>query len=175
VRVAGGELRGRRLKAPRGQRPTTERVREAVFSILGDIGGARVLDLFCGSGALAIEALSRGATRAVLIDTDPRTARANVEALGLGERAETVRADACRWLDRRAGEAFDLILCDPPYGLDDRSRDLLSSLVPRALAPEGRVVMESSPARPLDLELPLARERAYGDTLIRVYAGEEAE
>jgi 16S rRNA (guanine966-N2)-methyltransferase len=174
VRVAGGELRGRRLKAPRSQRPTTERVREAVFSILGDVGDARVLDLFCGSGALAIEALSRGAARAVLVDTDPRAARANVEALNLGERAETVRADACRWLDRRAGEAFDLILCDPPYGLDDHSRELLSSLVPRALAPEGRAVMESSPDRPLGLELPLARERAYGDTLIRVYAREEA-
>jgi 16S rRNA (guanine966-N2)-methyltransferase len=175
VRVAGGELRGRRLRAPRGQRPTTERVREAVFSILGDVGGARVLDLFCGSGALAIEALSRGASMAVLLDTDPRTARANIEALGLGGRAEAVRADACRWLDRRAGEPFDLILCDPPYGLDDRNRDLLSSLVPGALAPEGRVVMESSPDRPLGLELPLARERAYGDTLIRVYAAEGAE
>ena len=175
MRVAGGELRGRRLQAPRGQRPTTERVREAVFSILGDLGGAHVLDLFAGSGALAIEALSRGASSAVLVDTDTRTAAANIEALGLGGRAEAVRADVPRWLDRTAPHAFDLILCDPPYGLDDRIRAGLSSLVPSVLAPGGRVVMESSPTRPVELELPLLRERAYGDTLIRVHKREQAD
>lgn len=172
MRVSGGDLRGRRLAAPRGARPTTERVREAVFSILGGVGGARVLDLFCGSGALAVEALSRGAASAVLVDTDPRAARANVEALDLGERATVVRADACRWLDRASEGAFDLVLCDPPYGLDDEIRDRLGRLIPGALAPGGRVVSESSPERPLALELPLLRERRYGDTLVRVHTRE---
>lgn len=172
MRVAGGELRGRRLTGPRGERPTTERVREAVFSILGGVEGARVLDLFCGSGALGIEALSRGAASAVLVDTDPRAARVNVEALDLGERAETIRSDACRYLDRAPEGAFDLVLCDPPYGLDDDTRDRLAPLLSRALAPGGRAVTESSPELPLALELPLARERRYGDTLVRVYARE---
>jgi 16S rRNA (guanine966-N2)-methyltransferase len=170
MRVAGGELRGRRLAASQGQRPTTERVREAVFSMLGGVEGARVLDVFCGSGALGIEALSRGAASAVFVDADPRAARANVEALDLAGRAETVRADACRWLDRAPEQAFDLVLCDPPYGLLDDTRDRLAPLLVRALAPEGRAVTESSPERPLALELPLLRERRYGDTLVRVHA-----
>ncbi|HET8592654.1 MAG TPA: RsmD family RNA methyltransferase [Solirubrobacterales bacterium] len=115
LRITGGELRGRRLKVPRGDvRPTTERVREAVFSILGEVSGARVLDLFCGSGALAVEALSRGAAEATLVDSDPRTARDNLEALGLEERARTVRSDAARFLGRAEQRSFDLVLCDPP-------------------------------------------------------------
>ena len=97
LRITGGELGGRRIRVPRGDvRPTTERVREAIFSILGDVAGARVLDLFCGSGALAIEALSRGAAEATLVDTRPATARGNLEALGLAERAHG--AKRCRSL-----------------------------------------------------------------------------
>ena len=96
MRVIAGELEGRRLVAPRGWkvRPTSDRVREAIFSALGErVVGAGVLDLYCGTGALAIEALSRGAARAVLVDRDTRPALGNVERLGLGERAELVRAD----------------------------------------------------------------------------------
>src|SRR6266540_6417947 len=105
LRITGGELGGRRIHVPKGPklRPTTERVREALFSILGDLTGARVLDLFCGTGALAIEALSRGAAEATLVDTHPAAARRNLEALELTDRAGTVRADATRFL-RRAGE-----------------------------------------------------------------------
>src|SRR5688572_22010464 len=116
----GGELRGRRLSAPADIRPTTGRVREALFSILGDVGGLRVLDLFCGSGALGIEALSRGAAEATLVDTDVEEAARNVEDLGLGERATIVRADAARFLGGVEPGSFDLILCDPPYALADR-------------------------------------------------------
>ena len=86
-----------------------------------------------------------------------------------------MRADACRWLDRAAEASFDLILCDPPYGLDDRSRSRLESLLARPLAPGGRVVTESSPERPLEIGLPLLRERAYGDTLVRVHGARERE
>ena len=97
MRVIAGELKGQRLVAPRGHkvRPTSDRVREAIFSALGArVEGARVLDLFCGTGALAIEALSRGAAAAVLVDRDTRAALGNVERLGLGERVELVRSDA---------------------------------------------------------------------------------
>lgn len=173
LRITGGELGGRRIRVPRGDvRPTTERVREAVFSILGDVAGARVLDLFCGSGALAIEALSRGAAEATLVDTRPATARRNLEALGLAERARTVRSDAARFLRRAEASSFDLVLCDPPYRLADRLAGDLDPLIRRALANGGRVMVETSPDRPLPLGLPLVTERGYGDTLIRIHGGD---
>ena len=155
---------------PKGDvRPTTERVREAVFSILGDVSGSRVLDLFCGSGALAIEALSRGASEATLVDTHPRTARENVESLGLGERAHVIRSDAIRFLRRAEQGAFDLVLCDPPYRLADRLATDLGPLIRGVLAESGRAMIESSPDNPLQIELPLLTERAYGDTLVRIH------
>lgn len=173
LRITGGELGGRRIRVPRGDvRPTTERVREAIFSILGDVAGARVLDLFCGSGALAIEALSRGAAEATLVDTRPATARRNLEALGLAERARTVRSDAARFLRRAEASSFDLVLCDPPYRLADRLAGDLDPLIRRALANGGRVMVETSPDRPLPLGLPLVTERGYGDTLIRIHGGD---
>src|ERR671924_216339 len=101
MRVVAGELGGRRLVAPRGWRvrPTSDRVREAIFSALGEIEGARVLDLYCGTGALGIEAISRGAAHATLIDRDTRPALGNVESLELRDRVELVRADAAGWLE----------------------------------------------------------------------------
>ena len=173
LRITGGEFGGRRIRVPRGDvRPTTERVREAVFSILGNIAGARVLDLFCGSGALAIEALSRGASEATLVDTRPATARRNLESLGLVQRARTVRSDAARFLRRAEASSFDLVLCDPPYRLADRLAGDLDPLIRRALANGGRVMVETSPDRPLPLGLPLVTERGYGDTLIRIHGGD---
>lgn len=174
MRITGGELGGRRIRAPRTKelRPTTERVREAVFSILGDVSGLRVLDLFCGTGALAIEALSRGAVAATLVDTRPDAAMRNVEALELGDRASVVRSDAARFLRRAEPGSFDLVLCDPPYRLADRLTSELDPLIRRALAEGGRVMIETSPDNPLQLELPLLTERSYGDTLIRIHGGE---
>ncbi|MGH2990997.1 MAG: RsmD family RNA methyltransferase [Solirubrobacterales bacterium] len=170
MRVVAGELRGRRLQASKGAdvRPTADRVREAVFSIIGEIEGAGVLDLYCGTGALAIEAVSRGAERAVLVDTKPRTARRNVEALEIEDRCTVVRANAVRYL---AGEdsRFDLVFCDPPYKLADRHGPELTRLIPNRLAKGGRVIVESDVRRPLELDLPLQVERRYGDTLIRVH------
>jgi 16S rRNA (guanine966-N2)-methyltransferase len=173
LRVSGGELRGRRLRVPRGARalrPTTERVREAIFSILGDVSGARVLDLFCGTGALGIEAISRGAAAATLVDRHPVAARQNVEALELGDRAEVVGGDATRFLRQAPEAGFELVLCDPPYKLADRLANDLDPLIRRVLAGGGRVVVESSPGRPVPLSLALLTERRYGDTLVRVYA-----
>src|SRR3954447_26336637 len=120
IRVTGGELRGRRLHVPKaGVRPTTGMVREAIFAMLGNLEGASVLDLFAGSGALAIEALSRGAAEATLVDTRPEGARRNIDQLGLDDRADVVRSDALRYLRHGDGRSFDLVLCDPPYRLAD--------------------------------------------------------
>ena len=170
MRITGGELRGRRLYVPKtGVRPTTGRVREAIFSLLGSVEGARVLDLFCGSGALGIEALSRGADGATLIDTRPDAARRNVEELGLTARATVIRSDARRFLRGAEEESFDLVLCDPPYRLADRLASDLDPLIRGVLADGGRAMIESSPDNPLQMEIPLLIERAYGDTLIRVH------
>jgi 16S rRNA (guanine966-N2)-methyltransferase len=170
MRVVAGELRGRRVVAPKGAdvRPTADRVREALFSILGDVAGAQVLDLYSGTGALAIEAVSRGAAGAVLVDTEPAAARRNVEALAVADRCAVVRADAKRYLDRETGR-FDLIFCDPPYKLADRLGAELTRLIPDRLAERGRVIVESDVRQPLRLELPLDVERRYGDTLIRIH------
>lgn len=124
LRVIGGELGGRRLASPRGRstRPTRSAVREAWFSALGSgLSGARVLDLFAGTGALGIEALSRGAASVRFVESDPaafRLLRRNVEELGLTARAELCRADVFRELEGLERGAFDLALADPPYGTD---------------------------------------------------------
>jgi 16S rRNA (guanine(966)-N(2))-methyltransferase RsmD len=178
VRVIAGDLKGQRLVAPRGWkvRPTSDRVREAIFSVLGDrVGGARVLDLYCGTGALAIEALSRGAGSALLVDRDTRPALGNVERLGLGERAELVRADAGRWL-RGVSEApgtgrFDLVFVDAPYRLADRVAQDLDTHLPLLLAPGGRAVIESAARGPLRIEsLERLRQRRYGAADVSFYA-----
>jgi 16S rRNA (guanine(966)-N(2))-methyltransferase RsmD len=170
VRIVAGELGGRRLEAPRGAavRPTADRVREALFSILGEVSEARVLDLYCGTGALGIEALSRGAVTAELVDTRPATARHNVEALGLEDRATVVRSDAMRYL-RRQDARFDLVFCDPPYELAARLAPELDELAPSRLAEGGRLITESGARRPIEVDLPLLVERRYGDTLVRVH------
>ena len=175
MRVVAGELKGRRLAAPaRGAevRPTADRVREALFSILGDVSGARVLDLFAGTGALAIEALSRGAERAILVDKRPDLARRNIAELGLESRAEVVGGDALRFLARDSG-SYDLIFCDPPYRLADRLEGQLESLIPARLASGGRLIAESGAHRPLRLGLPALVERTYGDTAIAIYTGHD--
>jgi 16S rRNA (guanine966-N2)-methyltransferase len=175
MRVIAGTHRGRELVAPKGRdtRPTSDRVREALFSILAGVTGARVLDLFAGSGALAIEALSRGALEATLVDSSPaaiEAIRANLESLGL--EAEVVGRPASRFLERaRKNERqYDLIFLDPPYRhASTLGRELTTALVP-LLAADARVVAESDRRSPLELELELLDERRYGDTLIQIHA-----
>ena len=147
MRVVAGTLRGRPLQAPRGPhtRPTSDRVREALFSMLesaGAVAGARVLDLFAGSGALGIEALSRGARRP---------------------------AAAFLSSARASGRQYDLVFLHPPYRLADVLGPQLSTALPDVLAPEAVVAAESDRRAPLELDLPLLIERRYGDTLIRIY------
>jgi 16S rRNA (guanine966-N2)-methyltransferase len=175
MRVVAGRLGGRRLVSPAETadvRPTADRVREAIFSILGGIHGAEVLDLFCGTGALGIEALSRGAARATLIDTDTEVAQRNVSALGLEGECEIVRADALPWL-ARTETTFDLIFCDPPYRLADRLEGTLESLIAPRLAEGGLLILETSARDPLNLAMPVRDERRYGAILVRIHATTE--
>lgn len=140
MRVVGGHAGGRLLRAPQGgTRPTSDRVREAVFSILASLDrldGSDVLDLFAGSGALGIESVSRGAARAVLVDSGAEaveTIRANLDVLGAHRsRATVVRADVLRYLSSEPGPGpFDVVFADPPYAYD-RWPELLERLAPRA-------------------------------------------
>jgi 16S rRNA (guanine966-N2)-methyltransferase len=174
VRVIAGGLGGRPLRAPSGTatRPTSDRVREALFSILGEVQGARVLDLFAGSGALAIEALSRGAASAALVDSSAAaiaTIRRNLETLGLGAEVHRERALAYLERARAARRQYDLVFLDPPYRhASTLGRELSDALEP-VLSPDARVVAESDRRTPLELDLPLLDERRYGDTLIGIY------
>ncbi len=139
---------------------------------MGDVSDLSVLDLYCGTGALAIEAISRGADSAVLVDRAPALARRNVEALGIGNRCELVRSDVTRYLERTE-ERFGLVLCDPPYKLADRLGPELAKHLPPRLARYSRLVVESSARRPLEIDLPkldLVAERRLGEALIRIYA-----
>lgn len=168
MRVVGGEAGGLRLFTPagRGTRPTGDRVREATFNALGSLGlvdGATVLDLFAGSGALGIEALSRGATRATFVDVHPAAlaaVRANLATTGLGGRADVVRADAMTWA-AAAGRPrrFDLALLDPPYAFD---------LWPVLLAavPAPTVVLESDREVDPGEGWQVIRSRRYGSTVV---------
>jgi 16S rRNA (guanine966-N2)-methyltransferase len=176
MRVIAGRYRGRRLQAPPGDatRPTSDRVREALFSVLADrVDGARVLDLFAGSGALGIEALSRGAAEATFVDTAPssiRAVKANLAALDAV--ADVRRADARRFLGSASAAArqYDLVFLDPPYRLAGRLGSELTAALPAVLAPGAAVVVESDRRAPLELGLPILDERRYGDTLIRIHA-----
>jgi len=181
MRVIAGELGGQRLVAPRGWkvRPTSDRAREAIFSVLGErVAGATVLDLYCGTGALAIEALSRGAARATLVDRDTRVALGNVERLGLSERVELVRADVSRWfagpLEDDERPRYDIVFIDAPYRLADRVGREIDTHLPGLLESGGRAVIESGARRPLRIEsLPRLRQRRYGAADVSIY-GEDA-
>jgi 16S rRNA (guanine966-N2)-methyltransferase len=166
VRIVAGAWGGRRIAAPpgTGTRPTTDRVREAWMSAVApDLPGARVLDLFAGSGALGLEALSRGADHATFVEQSAaalRVLRRNVETLGAGPRSQVVRADALRFVETLAGGAFDLALADPPYGAG-----LAAGLVDRFVrVPFAALLcLEHGPADRLP-DVPGAVTRRYGDT-----------
>jgi 16S rRNA (guanine966-N2)-methyltransferase len=176
VRVIAGAYRGRTLRAPPGRatRPTSDRVREALFSIIGDVEGMRVLDLFAGSGALGIEALSRGAAHAVFVEASWRTAaviRANLRALG-EPPAEIRVEDALRHITKVAGQAtYDLVFADPPYSSATHLGESLSERLPGVLHERSLTVTESDKRAPLALTLPLVDERVYGDTRIAIHRG----
>ncbi len=174
LRVAGGEARGRRLKAPKGIRPTQGMVKEAIFNLVGPgIAGVHVLDLFAGSGALGIEALSRGAAGVTFVDREPRglaILRQNLDTLDLKARARVVRGDVVRWLEespdeiKRAGFVF----MDPPY--EDAVLDRALKAIDRESS-EATVVVEHSRRQemPVLARLHVDRQRRYGDTMVTVF------
>jgi 16S rRNA (guanine966-N2)-methyltransferase len=174
LRVTGGSLGGRRLRAPgAGVRPTADRVRESLFARLGDLEGVAVLDLFAGTGALGIEALSRGAMSLVAVERSRTTRRVleeNLAALGLASvaRVEGGAALACVQRLGRARTQFDLVFLDPPYAADAAVPVLAAIVNAGILAPHGVVVLERSRSHPVAAVsgLPLLDERRYGDTVI---------
>ena len=171
TRIIAGEARGRRLKVPPGDRvrPTTDRVRESLFAALGsliDLDGLVVLDAFAGSGALGLEALSRGAAHATFVERNPAAAavvRANVAALDFGDRSRIVRADVLRWLGASGEESFDLAFCDPPYdfGLPTWDR-LLGRLNARILIAESDRAVVTHP------RWNVISERRWGSTVVQM-------
>ena len=179
MRIVAGTHRGRRIAAPRGRvtRPTSDRVREALFSIVGPVEGLDVLDLFAGSGALGLEALSRGAATATMVDHSPAAAaciRRNAEDLGLKDRVRIVRRDwrAALAAERAAGRRYGLCLCDPPYSLTPRIAGGLGTALSPVMATAGTVVIEHPAAlprpEPTGLEIASRIDRTYGDTAVSV-------
>jgi 16S rRNA (guanine966-N2)-methyltransferase len=177
TRIVAGTLGGRRLQVPRGDatRPTSERVREALFSALdarGVVGGARVVDLYAGSGALGIEALSRGAASVVLVDSSRQAveaARRNVTELGLS-RVSVVLSSVGRFLAGRPALAADLVFADPPYACgEDDVAAMLQALAARWLEPGAVVVVERG-SRALEPGWPAGLSRTavrrYGETTL---------
>jgi 16S rRNA (guanine966-N2)-methyltransferase len=172
VRVIAGAYKGRQLRTPAGisTRPTGDRVREALFSILGRLDGERVLDLYAGSGALGIEALSRGASEAVFVDSDQRAVaaiRRNLEAIGV--EAPVQRRDALAFLREASESPYDLVFLDPPYSSASQLAGPLSERLPAVVAKDALIVSESDKRNPLELTLPLIDERVYGDTRIAIH------
>jgi 16S rRNA (guanine966-N2)-methyltransferase len=186
VRIVGGRLRGRLLQAPatRAIRPTSERLRESIFDILthrqaGVVEGARVVDLFAGSGALGIEALSRGAKSALFVDNGPEARallRANVEAFALGGVTRIWRADATLLGKAPAGPPFTLAFLDPPYDKGLAGPALAGLIEGRWFAPGALVVVEESAKAEIDAPaaLRIVDERVYGEArLVFLTYGDE--
>jgi 16S rRNA (guanine966-N2)-methyltransferase len=185
VRIIAGVLGGRRIRAPRGDatRPTADRVREAVFNILAamhPMGGARVLDLFAGSGALGLEALSRGAASVVAVDAGAEAVKliaANARDLGMGDRLRVLRGDVRAILARaRLAGPFDLVFLDPPYAAELASPALAA--LPPLLAVGAVVVVEHdrrAAPDPGPAPLTLVDRRRYGDTEVSFYRPAVAE
>ena len=186
MRVVAGSAGGRRLApVPAGTRPVSDRAREGLFSSLGPaIAEARVLDLFAGTGALGIEALSRGAATAVFVDSGPaavRTILENLDRTGLSDRASVVRRDVLRFLraSRSAenpddpAERYDVIFADPPYDVAPETLDALVTGMTGRLAKPGSTAVLTRPAKGYTPVVPVncqvARRLRYGDTLILLY------
>ena len=175
MRIIAGSRKGHKIAAPKGQdtRPTGDRVREAAFNLIGPVDGAAVLDLFAGSGAMGLEALSRGAESATFVEANARAAGAiqeNLEKLRL-TGARIVREDAVRALaaDGAAGRKYDLVLVDAPYDLYPDLEPMLARYLPHVLAEDALVVVETR-AR-VEPELPLRRRtsRTYGSARLTLF------
>ena len=176
MRIVAGSRKGHHIVAPKGAatRPTGDRVREAVFSIIGPVEGAAVLDLFAGSGALGLEALSRGAASCVFVERDRGAAgviRANLEKLRLTGAVVANRDVAAALRDDRVrGRRYDLVLVDPPYEEWDRHADALAEHLPALLEDDALVVVETSDGVEPELLLDLVTTRRYGSARVTVFS-----
>lgn len=170
MRIIAGEARGRIIEAPEGRntRPTLDRVRENMFNMLqGEVSGSRILDLFAGSGALSLEALSRGAAFAVLVDSDRKASevlKKNIEALHFHERTRALRTDwkAAAALLKQEGETFDLVFLDPPYRMTDL-REVFEAMVP-LIGGDSLIVLEheAGKAPQVPENYTAVKDRAWG-------------
>ena len=177
MRIIAGSHKGARIYAPRGRdtRPTGDRVREAVYNLVGPVEGMAVLDLYAGSGAMGLEALSRGAAHATFVEADrvaAQTVVRNLEKLGF-RSATVLRDDAARKLaaDAGAGRRYDLVLIDPPYRMLSDVLPTLGTHLPAVVEPEGLVVVESDSHVEPQLPLPLRTSRRYGSVRVSVFTG----
>jgi 16S rRNA (guanine966-N2)-methyltransferase len=177
VRIIAGSRKGARIFAPKGldTRPTGDRVREAVFNLVGPVDGADVLDLYAGSGAMGLEALSRGAARVTFVESDRAAAQTilrNLDKLRL-EGATVLREEAGRRLaaDAAGGRRYDLVLIDPPYRMISRLLPTLAAYLPAIVAPGGLAVLESDAREEPDLPLPKRTSRRYGSARVTVFEG----
>jgi len=185
VRIIGGIARSRTIEAPRGRdtRPTLDHIRESLFNILqGELEGARVLDLFAGSGALALEALSRGAQSAVMADVSRQAVqviKSNVEKLGFSSIARVIQADWQQALTAlsREQQAFDLVFLDPPYEMTNTGEICRTMLEKKLLAPNFLVVVEHARQTPpvLDGAFRVLDVRSYKDTVMTYVASAQTE
>ncbi|MHB8793578.1 MAG: 16S rRNA (guanine(966)-N(2))-methyltransferase RsmD [Thermoleophilia bacterium] len=180
MRIIAGTCKGTTIAAPKGShtRPTADKVRGAIFNMLGEVSGLDVLDLFAGSGALGLEAVSRGAAAALLADNGvaaAATMHKNIAKLKL-ENVRVTRRDYLLILRQAAkkGERFDLIFVDPPYRMHRVIEPELRRWLPRVLAPGGRVVVESDSREDVSLPLELVTDKKYGDTRIRIFTSDKA-
>ena len=175
MRIIAGTRKGHTIHAPQGldTRPTSDRVRENVFNLVGPLEGATVLDLYAGSGALGLEALSRGAVRAVFVEHDADAVRAiegNLDRLRL-TGARVVRGDAVTTLAQEAasGRKYDLVLVDPPYGMYPDLQPQLARYLPPVLAEDGLLVVETGARVEPELPLPLRTSRRYGQARVTLF------
>ena len=175
MRIIAGSRKGARIFAPKGiaTRPTGDRVREAAFNLIGPLDGEDVLDLFAGSGAMGLEALSRGARRAVFVEQDREACRVierNLEKLRL-TGATVLCSDARTALagEAASGRRYDLVLVDPPYGMFSKLQTALGAYLPAVLSERGQLVVETAAAEEPELPLALRTSRRYGAARITIF------
>jgi 16S rRNA (guanine966-N2)-methyltransferase len=175
MRIIAGSRKGHRIAAPRGDgtRPTGDRARESLFAMIGPLEDASVVDLFAGSGALGLEALSRGAVSCVFVESAHAAARviqANLLKLGL-TGAVVQKRDALAFLREEGGRGatYDLVLCDPPYGVWDELAAGLGELLPPVLAPGGLLAVETDARTEPRLPLDLVTSRRYGSARMTLF------
>ena len=178
MRIIAGDFRGRKLISPKGNsvRPTSDRVREAIFNILGDISGCDFLDLFGGTGAVSFEALSRGAASTTLVDKNLRTARKNAELLGVSDRVFWKNLDIDRFLTSATSKTYDVIFVDPPYDLALDIHLQVLAFAEKTLIENGVLIFEHPKKCELSEHagtMQRSQIRLYGDTAISFYEHED--